>query len=170
MKRINFILGIHNHQPVGNFPEVFEEAYQQAYKPFIEAMKNHPRIKWSLHSSGELWEFMLEKHPEYIQAVRDMVNSGQLELLSGGYYEPIMPIIPDRDKKGQIQKLTAFLKETFNYEAKGMWLAERVWTGCWSMAATWWCICSAPKCATSTRSNACGRWNCPQATAAGHRR
>lgn len=127
MKKINFVLGIHNHQPVGNFPEVFEMAYQQAYKPFMEVMKNHPRIKWSLHSSGPLWEFMLDKHPGYIEDVKAMVASGQLELLTGGYYEPIMPVIPDRDKKGQIQKLTAFLKDTFNYDAKGMWLAERVW-------------------------------------------
>jgi len=124
VKKVNFILGIHNHQPVGNFPEVFELAYQQAYSPFMEVMKNHPRIKWSRHASGEFWEVMLDKHPEYIEAVRGMVNAGQLELLSGGYYEPIMTIIPDRDKIGQIKKLTAFLKDTFNYEAKGMWLAE----------------------------------------------
>ncbi len=29
-------------------------------------------------------------------------------------------------------------------------------TGCWSMPATWWCTCSAPKCARSTTLNGCG--------------
>jgi len=127
MRKVNFILGIHNHQPVGNFQEVFEMAYRKAYGPFMEVMKCHPSIKWSLHSSGILWDFMMDKHPEYIDDVIKMVRSGQIELLTGGYYEPIMTVIPDRDKIGQIRKLTALLKEVFGFEAKGMWLAERVW-------------------------------------------
>lgn len=127
MRKIYFILGIHNHQPVGNFPEVFEKAYQDAYLPFIKAMERHSRIKWSLHATGILWEYIADKHPEYLNIVRAMVKTGQVELMTGGYYEPIMPAIPDRDKKGQIEKLTHFLKKTFGYAARGMWLAERVW-------------------------------------------
>ena len=66
MKKIKFVLGIHNHQPVGNFKWVFEKGYDIAYKPFLEVMLKHKNIKWNLHSSGMLWEFMLEEHPEYI--------------------------------------------------------------------------------------------------------
>ncbi|MCB4792477.1 MAG: DUF1926 domain-containing protein [Elusimicrobia bacterium] len=127
MNKFYFILSIHNHQPVGNFPGVFEEAFNKSYWPFIKAIKSYPRIKWSLHSSGILWDFFMDKHPEYIAVVKEMVNSGQVELISGGYYEPIMPAITDIDKKGQIQKLTKFIKDEFNYDAKGLWLAERVW-------------------------------------------
>jgi len=35
---INFIFGIHNHQPVGNFKEVLDQGYKLAYKPFIDLM------------------------------------------------------------------------------------------------------------------------------------
>jgi len=127
MKKLYFILGMHNHQPVGNFGFVFEEAFKLAYWPFLEALANHPRIKWSLHCSGILWEFLKEKHPEYLKKVREMVKAGQLELLTGGYYEPIMPAIPDIDKEGQIKKLTDFIEEEFGFKARGMWLTERVW-------------------------------------------
>jgi len=47
--------------------------------------------------------------------------------MTGGYYEPILPAIPDCDKIGQIQKLSQFIKEEFNADPVGMWLAERVW-------------------------------------------
>jgi alpha-amylase len=127
MRKIYFLFGIHNHQPVGNFPEVLEKAYQDAYLPFLTALERHPRIKWSLHCTGILWDFLTERHPEYITAVKKMVDAGQVELLSGGYYEPIMSAIPDSDKRGQIEKLTRFIKTTFDYDARGMWLAERVW-------------------------------------------
>ena len=50
-----------------------------------------------------------------------------MEILSGGYYEPILPSIPDDDKRGQISKLTAAVERDFGYRATGMWLAERVW-------------------------------------------
>jgi alpha-amylase/alpha-mannosidase (GH57 family) len=90
-------------------------------------MQNHPKVKWSLHCTGILWDFIKKEHPEYIEMVRVMVARGQVELLTGGYYEPILSVICDSDKRGQILKQTAFLKETFGVEAKGMWLAERVW-------------------------------------------
>ena len=35
---VTFILGLHNHQPVGNFEHVIEEAYKRAYLPFLEAV------------------------------------------------------------------------------------------------------------------------------------
>lgn len=124
---VRFILGAHNHQPVGNFPDVLEMAYQRSYLPFMDAMERHPSLRWNLHASGILWDFFTEKHPDYIDRVREMAARGQLELLTGGYYEPILPAIPDCDKRGQIHKLTTYLSRTFAARPRGMWLAERVW-------------------------------------------
>ncbi|MDI6641881.1 MAG: DUF1926 domain-containing protein, partial [Elusimicrobiota bacterium] len=127
MTKIYFIFGVHNHQPIGNFPEVFEQAYDLAYKPFIELMSKHPKIKFNLHCSGILWEYLNDKHKEYLTIVKEMIDRNQVELLTGGYYEPIIPVLPDRDKIGQIKKLTSYLKSKFNFKSRGMWLAERVW-------------------------------------------
>ena len=45
--KVAFILGIHNHQPVGNFDHVIEEAFEKAYLPFIEVMKEYPSIPFA---------------------------------------------------------------------------------------------------------------------------
>jgi 4-alpha-glucanotransferase len=127
MGKIYLILGIHNHQPVGNFDNVFEDAYRLAYKPFIDVLERHPKIKWSLHCSGILWDFLVSRHPEYMDKVRKMVGSKQVEVLTGAYYEPIIPVIPDRDKLGQIKKLSFFVEKEFGEKPRGMWLAERIW-------------------------------------------
>ena len=127
MKKIKFVLGIHNHQPVGNFKWVFQKAYDIAYKPFIEVMVKHKSIKWNLHSSGMLWEFMLKEHPSYIKSIKNMIYSETLEIISGGYYEPILSVIPSVDRTGQIKQLSDFIKNTLGYEPKGAWVAERVW-------------------------------------------
>ncbi|MFH1378946.1 MAG: alpha-amylase/4-alpha-glucanotransferase domain-containing protein [bacterium] len=127
MKKLHFVLGIHNHQPAGNFPEVFVEASEKAYIPWIKTMVSHPDIKWNMHLSGILWDWLGEQYPSYIQDVEYLVKRGSLELLTGGYYEPILPIVPDKDKIGQIQKLTTFIEDEFAYTPRGLWLAERVW-------------------------------------------
>lgn len=127
MKTINTIFAIHNHQPIGNFPKVFEEAYQHSYKPFLEVMERHPTLKITTHWSGPLLEWLVEHHPEIIELMRRMVRRGQLELLTGAYYEAVLAIIPEPDRIGQIRKLSEFIANTFEYRPRGMWLAERVW-------------------------------------------
>ena len=127
LKKINLILGIHNHQPVGNFDFVFEEAYQKSYLPFMEVHKQHPQIRLAQHYTGILFEWIDKHHPEFIKELKKQVKQNKIEMMTGGYYEPILTTIPDEDKIGQIKKLTAFVKEKTGYDAIGAWLAERVW-------------------------------------------
>jgi len=127
VKKINLVLGIHNHQPSGNFDFVFEHAYNSAYKPFIEILARHPKIKLAQHYTGILFEWILKNHPEFIQQLKSLVDSGQVELITGGFYEPILAVIPDQDKLDQIKKLSDFIVEQFGRVPVGMWLAERVW-------------------------------------------
>jgi hypothetical protein len=126
-RTIQFAFCIHNHQPVGNLGFVMEGAYRQAYLPFLEVLERHPSICMTLHWSGPLIDWLEEARPDYLKRVRALVERGQVEVLTGGYYEPIMPIIPDRDKVGQIEKLSNKVEELFGVKPEGMWLAERVW-------------------------------------------
>jgi len=120
-------LAIHNHQPVGNFDHIIAEATDKAYAPLLGALERHPRIRLALHYSGPLLDWLRPNRPELLTRIRALVARGQVELMTGGYYEPILAIIPDSDKRGQIEKLTRTIAEEFGYQAEGLWLAERVW-------------------------------------------
>jgi len=127
MNRVAFLFCVHNHQPVGNFPHVVENAYNKAYLPFMEVLKKYPFMKISIHYTGVLWDFFKDHHPEFLETLKELVNRGQLEMITGGYYEPILAVIPDEDKIGQIKKLTQTIEEEMGVVSRGMWLAERVW-------------------------------------------
>ncbi len=127
MKGISFVFGVHNHQPVGNFDFVIDEAYKKSYLPFLKILKDFPKVKVSIHNSGYLFEYLLKRYPEYKNILLELVKRGQVEILSGGFYEPIFPAIPEEDRRNQILKLTKFIEDNFSYHPKGMWLAERVW-------------------------------------------
>src|SRR5580698_2467484 len=109
---------MHAHQPVGNFDDVIERAYQQSYLPFI-------RI--GLHFTGSLLELLEHSHPEYFERLRVMVKTGQIEMVGGGYYEPILVVIPPEDRHEQIVRLANYVEEHFGRRPRGAWLAERVW-------------------------------------------
>ncbi len=126
-EKFKFILGLHNHQPVGNFDHVIEEAYNQAYAPFIEVMQDYPDISFALHNSGILWDWLEKKHPEYLEKLAEMVTAGRVEIMSAGYYEPILMVIPERDRQGQLSMMSDYVQKRFKTKPRGCWLTERIW-------------------------------------------
>ncbi|MCK4461045.1 MAG: DUF1925 domain-containing protein, partial [candidate division Zixibacteria bacterium] len=127
MAKFKLAFGLHNHQPVGNFEAVFEEAHQKAYLLFLNLMADYPNIHFSLHQSGILWRWQKRAHADYFQLVGKLLDRGQVELMTGGFYEPILTAIPERDAVGQIRGLTQYLKDHFEATPVGLWLTERIW-------------------------------------------
>jgi hypothetical protein len=127
MSSIGLVFGTYNHQPDGTSPERFESVYQQSYKPFLSLLYKFPRLHTVLHYCGSLFEWMEDQHPEFIMLLKEMIRRKQVELLGGGYHAPILPLIPDGDKLGQIEKMSTFIRTTFGTRPRGSWLTERVW-------------------------------------------
>jgi alpha-amylase len=131
---LRFILCLHNHQPVGNFGHVFEEAYRDAYLPFLDVLEQFPEVPAALHTSGPLLEWLADNRPDYVERLRRLVRRGQVEILGGGFYEPVLPMIPPRDRVGQVSDYKAHLENLFETRVRGLWVAERVWEPCLTSA------------------------------------
>jgi alpha-amylase len=127
MGDVRLILALHDHQPVGNFDEVFEAAYRLSYLPFLEVMEAYADLPFALHTSGPLLEWLVDRKAEYVERLRALVDAGRVEILGGGYYEPILTMIPHRDRLGQIRDYSTYLLEVFGQPVRGMWVPERVW-------------------------------------------
>lgn len=124
---MRFIFCLHHHVPEGQFEDVIERTFQNAYAPTLEAIHEHPGVKVVLHHSGGLLEWLLKRHPEYVERVSSLVERGQVELLSSPIYEPILSAIPERERVAQIRAHQDLLVGTFGVAPRGAWLAERVW-------------------------------------------
>lgn len=127
MKKVKLIFGTNNYFAPGSSEEVVEKTYQRAYKPFLTTLYKFPGISLTLHYSGLLLEWFQEKHPEFLMLINDMVKRNQVELLGGAYYEPILPLIPARDRSGQIELLTTYIRKRFGKRPRGIWIAEKIW-------------------------------------------
>jgi len=127
MGRVKFAIALHFHQPVGNFTEVFDRVYDRCYRPFLEYLPYYPDIKLTLHISGSLLDYFKKERPEILELIKGLLSKGQIELMGGPYYEPILPAIPSRDIKGQVELMSKAMRDEFKYKPSGMWIPERVW-------------------------------------------
>ena len=125
--RITLGLTLHNHQPVGNFGWVIAEVYEKAYLPMLDAIERHPAIRLGLHYSGPLLEWLHAERPEFLLRLRALVARGQVELLGGGLYEPVLASLPERDRIAQLIRMADAVEGSFGVRPAGAWLAERVW-------------------------------------------
>ena len=125
--KIKLIMILHNHQPVGNFGWVFENATNDSYGPYLDILEKHPHIKTGLHTTGPLLEWLEENRPDYLDRIAKLVDKGQVEILGGAFYEPILSKLPDRDKHGQIQMMSDWIGKRFGKRPEGCWVAERIW-------------------------------------------
>ena len=125
--RISLALILHNHQPVGNFGWVIGEVYERAYEPMVGALERHPSVRLALHYTAPLLEWLDANKPEFLDRLRALVDRGQVEIVGGGHFEPILAALPDRDRLGQLVRMRADLERRFGMAPRGAWLAERVW-------------------------------------------
>jgi hypothetical protein len=124
---IRFVLALHNHQPIGNFDGVFVNAYEDCYRPFLDLLEKYPSIRISQHISGSLMEWLAANRPEYLDRLAKFIERGQVEIIGGAWFEPILAMIPSRDRVGQIRGYTRWLQNRLGATIRGLWTAERVW-------------------------------------------
>ena len=129
MHPVTLLLGIHNHQPVGNFAHVFRKAYERCYRPFLDVLERHPHVRLTVHYTGPLLEWFEQEEPAFLDRLAKLVMANQVEILGGGFYEPILSVIPDRDAVGQVTLLSRWLHRRLGATPRGLWLAERAWEG-----------------------------------------
>jgi len=127
MNRIRFIFALHNHQPVGNFGHVLEQAYQESYLPFLDVFEGYNSLKLTLHTSGSLIEWLAIEHPDYLDRLAELVKKRRIEIIGGPFFEPILAMLPSRDRIGQIEMYSEWLKKRLGADAAGLWVPERVW-------------------------------------------
>ena len=127
MGKTRIIIGTHNHLPLGRS----ERGGRAAVPGLAEALPRRalplPGFPVTLHYSGILMEWLEESHPELLTLLGEMVGRGQVEVLGGGYYDPILPLIPMNDKLGQLEKMTTWLRVRFETRPRGCWIVEKIW-------------------------------------------
>lgn len=126
-QRIQIIVGVSYHLPNGTREDTFEALYKGQIKPLVMTLNKFPMIRMVFHYSGLLLHWIERRHPELIMLMEDLLGRKQAELLGGGFYEPLLPMLPQSDKLGQIEMLTTYLRKQFGKRPQGCWVPALAW-------------------------------------------
>lgn len=124
---LELALVFHNHQPLGQFERVTDEAVRLAYEPFVRLVEEHPALRVILHYSGPLLLELAARHRPLVDRIAALAAARRVELLASGIGEPILPALPARDRAPQVARMVALVEETFGVTPVGAWVTERVW-------------------------------------------
>jgi alpha-amylase len=124
---LTLVLGIHNHQPAGNFGFVFERAVRECYRKVVDVVAEHPGARLAFHFSGPLLEWLAAHDPALLADVRALVERGQIEVLGSGLGEPVLALLPPRDLAAQLRAMSDLCADLLGARPRGIWLTERVW-------------------------------------------
>ena len=93
----------------------------------VEALERHPGVRVALHYTGPLLAWLRAERPEFVARLAALAERDQIEIVGGGWYEPVLAALPERDRVGQLVRMADELEATFGRRPRGAWLAERVW-------------------------------------------
>ncbi|UCG37665.1 MAG: DUF1926 domain-containing protein [bacterium] len=125
--RTTLLMGFHCHQPVGNFHSVLRQACATCYGPLLEELARFPDFRFGFHMSGYLLEWISEQEKGIHSVLAELASRGQAELLTAGFYEPILSVIPPEDALEQIGILSDHIRDISGERPAGLWLTERIW-------------------------------------------
>jgi alpha-amylase len=127
MQKCQCIIGTYNHVPEGAEESSFEETYQVCWRPFLSSLYRFPDILAVLHYSGTALSWLEARHPEFLMLLEEMMTRKQIELLGGGFFAPLLPLVSGQDRLGQIEMLTTYIRKAFGRRPRGCWVQEYAW-------------------------------------------
>lgn len=107
--------------------EVLEKDYQTVYKPIAKFLYSHPEFCFSFSFTGTQLQFFKKRRGEFLSILRELIERKQVEILGGGYYDPVLPLLYSVDRNGQIDMLSAEIRQTTGKRPRGISLFADCW-------------------------------------------
>ncbi|MCR5218355.1 alpha-amylase/4-alpha-glucanotransferase domain-containing protein [Treponema sp.] len=124
---LNYCIQISSEEACYQDVQTIEKAYQQNFKTAVSFLYSHPSFPVTLSVNGVVLSWIKKTHPEVIEVLRELLVRKQIELLGGGYYSPVFPLLFPVDRSGQIEKLTTTLREITGKRPTGISIFYDIW-------------------------------------------
>jgi 4-alpha-glucanotransferase len=105
----------------------FEKEFQSVYKPLVKFLYSHPSIPFTFSISGKQIIYFKKKHPELLNILQQLVARKQVEILGGGFYDPVLPLLFPSDRNGQIDMLSYEIRQNTGKLPRGITLFADCW-------------------------------------------
>ena len=120
------VITVHCGLPLGTPQMRLVQAVDGPLSSFFDALQTRPRLKVGLHLGGHVLDFLLRQRSQRLVQLVGLLQNGQIELVGGGYYDPVLCSLSRRSARAQLRRTAQFFSEQFRFQAKGAWLPEQI--------------------------------------------
>lgn len=107
--------------------DLIDKDYKMVYAPLIKFLFSHPNFKFSFSFYGSEISYFKKRRNELISICKSMLERNQIEILGGGFYNPILPLLFPVDRNGQIDMLSSEIRQSFQKRPRGASLFADSW-------------------------------------------
>ncbi len=94
---------LHFYQPPTQTHDILVKVSDESYRPLIKVIREHPTARLAVNVQGVLTELLLEHGlRDVVDGLRELGERGQLEFVGSGKFHPILPLIPEAERKRSI--------------------------------------------------------------------
>ncbi|MCL5263989.1 MAG: hypothetical protein M1343_02135 [Chloroflexi bacterium] len=118
---------LHIYQPPTQTEEIVRKVTDESYRKLVDVLDQFPSAKITLNINGSLTEQLARyRLIDVIQGFRRLAERGQVEFTGSAIYHPILPLIPEREIRRQIELNTALNRSFFGevYNPQGFFPPE----------------------------------------------
>ena len=107
--------------------EEYDKVYQSVYKPLAKFLYSHPDFKFSFSFTGPQLIYYKKKRTEFITILKELVERNQVEIIGGGFYSPVLPLLFTVDRNSQIDMLSTEIRQTVGKRPRGITMFADIW-------------------------------------------
>lgn len=94
---------LHFYQPPTQTHDIITRVANESYRPLINVLRQHPTARLAVNIQGVLTELLIEHGlRDVVEGLRELAEKGLIEFVGSGKYHPILPLIPESERKRQI--------------------------------------------------------------------
>ena len=108
-------------------PEEYDKMYLTVYKPLARFLYSHPDFKFSFSFTGPQLLYYKKKRNEFLTIIKELVERNQVEILGGGFYAPVLPLLFSVDRNTQIDMLSTEIRQTVGKRPRGITMFADIW-------------------------------------------
>jgi predicted glycosyl hydrolase (DUF1957 family) len=122
---------LHIYQPPTQEFKVLKSIDKECYKPLFCLLDEYDDVRFCLNISGVLIELLYEFDlSDTMDLLKNLVSESKIEIVGTAKYHPILPLIPEKEVKYQIQMNEEINRREFGrWERKGFFPPEMAISG-----------------------------------------
>jgi len=106
---------LHFYQPPTQTDAILRKVADESYRPLLKVLHESPTARIAVNIQGVLTDLLLEHGlRDVVDSLRSLAEKGQVEFVGSGKFHPILPLIPDPERRRSILENAITNSAAFN--------------------------------------------------------